>query len=185
MNIIAIAGSLRHNSFNVMALRAAQRLAPAGMSIQEAQIGDVPFYNDDIHRAGDPASVIRLRTQLKTADAVLLVSPEYNFSIPGVLKNALDWMSRPPNALDGMPVAIMGASIGPLGTARAQYHLRQVLQCLNAYTVSRPEVFIPSAQTKFDAQGELADDIVAAAIVKLLIALRDLVSRLQTSGRSY
>lgn len=108
------------------------------MSIQEVRIDDLPLYNDDVHRAGDPAPVARLRAQLKSAHAVLLVSPEYNFSMPGVLKNVLDWVSRPPNALDGMPVALMGASIGPLGTARAQYHLRQVLQCLNAFPAPLP-----------------------------------------------
>src|SRR3954466_6152813 len=132
MKIVGMSGSLRKGSFNSAALRAAQRLAPAGATIEIAEIGDLPLYNDDVRAAGYPPAAERLRAQLGAADAILFVTPEYNYSISGVLKNAIDWASRPPNQpFDGMPIAIMGASGGILGTARAQYHLRQMMVFLN------------------------------------------------------
>src|SRR5918997_1838619 len=143
MKILGISGSLRKGSFNSGALRAAQSLAPEGMTIEVAEIGDIPLYNEDVRTAGLPPSVERFRGEIAAADALLVVSPEYNFSVPGVLKNAIDWASRPPNQpFNEKPVAIMGASGGPVGTARAQYHLRQVLYGLNAYVLNKPEVFI-------------------------------------------
>src|SRR5690606_35412623 len=134
-------------------------LAPAGMQITIADLSPIPLYNEDVRAAGEPESVVALKAQVRAADAVLIVTPEYNFSIPGVLKNALDWMSRPPEPpFDGKPVAIMGATTGPLGTARVQYDLRKVLVSQNTFTVNKPEVFIANANTKFDAQGELTDE---------------------------
>ncbi|NUA32107.1 NAD(P)H-dependent oxidoreductase [Cupriavidus basilensis] len=175
LNIVGISGSLRQNSLNAMALRAVQRLAPTGMRIHIADIRGIPLYDDDIYRAGCPDQVTELKDQLRCADAVLLASPEYNFSIPGVLKNTLDWISRPPDpVLSRKPVAIIGASTGRLGTARAQYHLRQVLQCMNCVTVSRPEVFIGEADKKFNEQGQLKDKETELQIADLLAALRNL-----------
>ena len=183
MNVIGISGSLRKGSFNTAALRAAQGLAPEGMTIERAEIGDLPLYNDDVRAAGFPPPVERLRAQLAAADAVLLVTPEYNYSISGVLKNAIDWASRPPNQpFEGKPVAIMGASPGLFGSARAQYHLRQMLIFLNAMPLNRPEVMIGQAQNKVDADGNLTDEPTREFIRKLLVSLRDWTERLKRSA---
>jgi chromate reductase, NAD(P)H dehydrogenase (quinone) len=183
MNVIGISGSLRKGSFNTAALRAAQGLAPEGMTIEVAQIGDLPLYNDDVRAAGFPPPAERLRAQIAAADAVLLVTPEYNYSISGVLKNAIDWASRPPNQpFEAKPVAIMGASPGLFGSARAQYHLRQMLIFLNAMPLNRPEVMIGQAQNKFDADGNLTDEPTREFIRKLLVALRDWTERLKRSA---
>ena len=183
MNVIGISGSLRKGSFNTAALRAAQGLAPEGMTIERAEIGDLPLYNDDVRAAGFPPPVERLRAQLAAADAVLLVTPEYNYSISGVLKNAIDWASRPPSQpFEAKPVAIMGASPGLFGSARAQYHLRQMLIFLNAMPLNRPEVMIGQAQNKFDADGNLTDEPTREFIRKLLVALRDWTLRLLRSA---
>jgi len=182
MNVIGISGSLRKGSFNTAALRAAQGLAPEGMTIERAEIGDLPLYNNDVRAAGFPPPAERLRAQIAAADAVLLVTPEYNYSISGVLKNAIDWASRPPSQpFEAKPVAIMGASPGLFGSARAQYHLRQMLIFLNAMPVNRPEVMIGQAQNKFDADGNLTDEPTREFIRKLLVALRDWTERLQKS----
>ena len=182
MNVIGISGSLRKGSFNTAALRAAQGLAPEGMTIERAEIGDLPLYNDDVRAAGFPPPAERLRAQIAAADAVLLVTPEYNYSISGVLKNAIDWASRPPSQpFEAKPVAIMGASPGLFGSARAQYHLRQMLIFLNAMPLNRPEVMIGQAQNKFDADGNLTDEPTREFIRKLLVALRDWTERLQKS----
>ena len=178
MKVLGICGSLRQGSYNAMALRAAQKLAPAGMEITIADISRIPMYNDDVRVAGEPAEVSALKAQLRAADAVLLVTPEYNFSIPGVLKNTLDWMSRPPEPpFDGKVVAIMGASPGPVGTARMQYDLRKVLVFMNSFTVNKPEVFISFAQNKFNAQGELTDEATAKFVGDLLVSLQNLKKR--------
>jgi chromate reductase len=178
MKILGISGSLRKGSFNSMALRAAQKLAPEGMQIEIADIATIPMYNDDVRLAGEPAPVAELKAKVRAADAVLIVTPEYNFSIPGVLKNTLDWMSRPPEPpFDGKVVAIMGASPGPVGTARVQYDLRKVLVFMNSFTVNKPEVFISFAQNKFNAQGELTDEATAKFVGDLLVSLQALKKR--------
>jgi chromate reductase len=179
MKVLGISGSLRERSYNTMALRAAQKLAPEGVEITIADLRDVPIFNQDVRAHGEPAAVQSLKAQVREADAVLFACPEYNYSIPGVLKNALDWLSLPPDApFDGKPVAIMGASPGSLGTSRAQYHLRQVLLFLNTFTVSKPEVFIGSAQTKFNENGELVDAATGDHIAGLLLSLQALKVRL-------
>lgn len=176
--IVGICGSLRQGSYNAMALRAAAKLAPAGIDIEVADIASIPMYNDDVRNAGEPEAVVQLKEQLRQADAVLLVSPEYNFSVPGVLKNALDWVSRPPAPpFEGKPVAIMGVSPGMIGTARMQYHLRQVLVFMNSFTLNKPEVFINQAATKFNADGELTDTATAEIITQQLLALKQLGER--------
>ena len=183
MKIVGLSGSLRKGSYNSAALRAAQALAPEGTVIEIAEIGDLPLYNDDVRAAGYPAPVERLRRQIVEADAVLFVTPEYNYSVSGVLKNAIDWASRPPNQpFDGKPVAIMGASGGLFGTARAQYHLRQMLIFLNAFPVNKPEVMIGQAQTKFDEAGNLTDEATREFIRKLLVSLVAWTERLKASG---
>ena len=183
MKIVGLSGSLRKGSYNSAALRAAQALAPEGTVIEIAEIGDLPLYNDDVRAAGYPAAVERLRGQIAQADAVLFVTPEYNYSVSGVLKNAIDWASRPPNQpFDGKPVAIMGASGGLFGTARAQYHLRQMLIFLNAFPVNKPEVMIGQAQTKFDEAGNLTDEATREFIRKLLVSLVAWTERLKASS---
>lgn len=178
MKVLGISGSLRKGSFNSMALRAAQKLVPAGMTLDIADISDIPLYNDDVRVAGEPEAVTALKAQVRAADAVLIATPEYNFSIPGVLKNTLDWLSRPPEPpFDGKVVGIMGASPGPVGTARVQYDLRKVLVFMNAFTVNKPEVFISFAQNKFDAQGELKDEATAKFVGDLLVAMEALKKR--------
>ncbi len=178
MNVLGICGSLRQGSYNAMALRAAQKLAPAGMKIDIADISRIPLYNDDVRASGEPAEVAALKAQVRAADALLIATPEYNFSIPGVLKNTLDWLSRPPEPpVDGKVVAIMGASPGPVGTARMQYDLRKVLVFMNAFTVNKPEVFISFAQNKFNAQGELTDEATAKFVGDLLVSLQALKKR--------
>lgn len=178
--ILGISGSLRKQSTNTMALRSAQQLAPAHMSLEMADISDIPFYNADLHAVGEPESVTKLKKQIRESDAVLIASPEYNFSIPAVLKNALDWVSRPPDPpFNEKPVAIMGVAPGPVGTARAQYHLRQVLVFMNTFTLNKPEVFINHSAQKFNAQGELTDEQTAQFIREQLMALEKLALRVK------
>ncbi|MDP6705942.1 MAG: NAD(P)H-dependent oxidoreductase [Alphaproteobacteria bacterium] len=179
MKVLGISGSLREGSFNTAALRAAQELAPDGMTIEIADISEVPPYNEDARGAGFPAAVDALRQGIVGADALLISTPEYNYSISGVLKNAIDWASRPPDQpFDGKAIAILGASAGKLGTARAQYHLRQIFVFLNGYIVNKPEVMIGAASRAFDDEGRLVDETARDLIGQLLVSLRDLTGRL-------
>jgi len=178
IKILGIAGSLRKGSFNRMALRAAQALVPAGATLDVLDVPDLPGFNQD-NEKNPPAAVADLKAKIRAADAILLVTPEYNYSIPGVLKNAIDWASRPygDSAWKGKPVAVMGASAGVLGTARAQYHLRQCFVFLDMPVVNLPEVMIGSAAEKFDGQGNLKDEKAKELIGKLLTSLLDLAKR--------
>jgi chromate reductase len=178
-SILGISGSLRAASFNTGLLRAAQELAPAGVSVTIADIGAIPLYNEEVYQAGFPAAVATLRAQVQAADAVILATPEYNYSIAAPLKNAIDWVSRPPapQPFDGKPVAIMGASAGRLGTARAQYHLRQVLVFLNAHVLNKPEVMVGAAGQAF-ADGRLTAQTARDLIGQQLAALQALAVRL-------
>lgn len=162
-----------------MALREAIKASPGGMTIEVGEIRDLPLYDQDVFDAGLPEPVKRLREQVGSADAILFVTPEYNYSIPGALKNAIDWLSRPPSTpLMGKPCAIMGASMRMFGTARAQYHLRQVCVFLDMKPVNKPEVFLGEAHKKFDATtGALTDDKAKEKIRELLIALKELTVR--------
>lgn len=159
LDIVGLCGSLRQASYNHMALRLAGEQMPASMKLETLDWRDVPVFDGDVFAKGLPPAVAALRERIRRADGVLIVSPEYNFSIPGGLKNVLDWLSRgedQPWALK--PVAIMSASMGPLGGARLQYDLRKVLLFLNAMVLAKPEVFIGMAQTKFDADGKCTDE---------------------------
>ncbi|PSC06130.1 NADPH-dependent FMN reductase [Alsobacter soli] len=176
LTVLGISGSLRKGSFNSAALRAAVELAPEGLAVEPLGIGDIPLYNEDVRSQGLPAPVQSLRDALKRADGVLIVTPEYNYSVPGVLKNAIDWASRPPEQpFDRKPLAIMSASTGQLGGARAQYHLRQVFVALNARVLNRPEIMIAQAAGKFDESGRLADEPTREFIRKLLGALKSVI----------
>lgn len=159
IDVTALSGSLRQGSYNTALVRAAKALAPSSMRITHADIGEVPIYNGDVQAQGFPASVTNLAEMIRSADGVLIATPEYNYSIPGVLKNAIDWLSRIDNQpFSGKPIALMGASMGGQGTSRAQYHLRQVFVFLDGRVMNRPEVFVGAAHTKFDDAGQLTDE---------------------------
>jgi chromate reductase len=181
IQVLAISGSLRKASFNTALLRAAQELAPAGMSIRiYADLASVPPYDDDIRLAGFPPVVAALRDRVRAADALIFATPEYNRSFTGVLKNAIDWLSRPPaQPLDGKPAAVMGASPGAIGTALANYHLRQVLSVLSVHVVPGLEVLVGGAASKFDDQGRLIDEPTREFLAKSLVALMRLIKRLE------
>jgi len=172
MKILGISGSLRKTSYNRGLLRAAVELAPKGCSVEIFDLDGIPLFNQD-HEANLPPAVVQLKAKVRAADALLIACPEYNYSFSGVLKNALDWGSRPygDNAWDNKPVAIVGASVGTLGTARAQYHLRQVFVTLNMHPLNKPEIMVASAQDKFDAQGNLTDPKARQKIAEALKAL--------------
>ena len=169
--VLGLCGSLRAQSFNMAALRAAAELMPVGVSLQIATLHGIPVYNGDDQSQGWPPAVQVLADAIRTSDGVLIASPEYNFSIPGGLKKALDWLSRlPDQPIKGMPVAILGAATGPVGTARMQYDLRKVLLYLNALVLAKPEVFCGMAQTKFDAAGKCTDDVTRKFATDLMAA---------------
>jgi chromate reductase len=172
MKIIGISGSLRHNSYNTALLRAAQGLMPDEAELEIVEIKDLPLYNEDLE-ANLPAAVVAFKEQVKTAEAIIFASPEYNYSFSGVLKNALDWASRPygQNSFDNKPALIVGASMGNIATARMQYQLRQVLVGLNVQTLNHPEVLIGSVQNKISADGQITDDDTGAKLKEALTAL--------------
>ena len=172
VKILGIAGSLRQQSFNRAALRAAQAQVPAGATLVTFELDAIPVFNQDKEK-DLPLAVAQMKQAIREADAILFVTAEYNYSIPGVLKNAIDWASRPygESAWAGKPAAIMGASPGLFGSARAQYHLRQVLVGLGMPTVNQPEVMIGNAGERFDANGVLTDEKTKAMIGKLLKSL--------------
>ena len=169
ITILGIAGSIRKASYNRAALRAAQQLAPAGARIEIFELNDIPPFNQDDDQ-NPPAKVTEFKKEIRAADAILFVTPEYNYSIPGVLKNAIDWASRPygDSAWEDKPVAVMGASVGTFGTARAQYHLRQTFVFLNMHALNRPEVMIGNAAERFDEQGNLIDQTSRKLIQQLI-----------------
>jgi chromate reductase len=172
LNILGIAGSLRRRSYNRGALNAARQLVPEGVTLEIFELDGIPGFSEDEEKT-PPAKVVELKQRIRAADAILFVTPEYNYSVPGVLKNAIDWASRPygDNAWSGKPAAIMGASIGNIGTARAQYHLRQICVFLNIFLLNQPEVMIGNAATRFDDQGNLKDKVTEDHIRKLLESL--------------
>jgi chromate reductase len=173
MRLLGIAGSLREGSYNQGLLRAARDLAPGGVELVEHDLRGLPFYDGDLEAAGDPDSVTELKEAIRRADAIVIATPEYNRGIPGVLKNAIDWASRPALAspLAGKPVAIMGATTGFAGTARAQQQLRDALEFPGALVVQQPEVLVSEAYLRFDENGELVDKETRAEIRELLAVL--------------
>src|SRR5215472_2179083 len=167
--VLGICGSLRSGSHNKALLRTAIELKPAGMTIETADIGSIPLYNEDVRALGFPPPVEKLRAQIAAADAL---TPEYNYSMSGVLKNSIDWASRPPDQpFAGKPVAMMGAGAGMAGTARAQYDLRRSCVFLDMHPLNKPEIFVGQAQTKFDEQGRLTDDTARGFIRDMLVNL--------------
>lgn len=167
--IVGICGSLRKGSYNRMLLNAAMEVLPKDATMEVAEISGIPGFNAD-SESDIPESVREFKAKVKAADAVLFVSPEYNYSVPGVLKNAIDWASRPPaeSAWAGKPVAVMGASTGMLGTARMQYHLRQAFVFLDMHPLNKPEVMVSFAAEKFDKDGKIKDAKTRELVAKLL-----------------
>jgi chromate reductase len=172
INILGFAGSLRNGSYNRALLRAAADLVPDDTKLDIFDFEGIPPFNQDLERSM-PEKVKEFKAKIRLADAILIATPEHNYSIPGVLKNAIDWASRPygDNSFEGKPVAIMSASTGMLGGARAQYQLRQVFVFLNMYPVNRPEVFVTFANQKFDEKGKLTDEKTKEFVKQLLEAL--------------
>jgi chromate reductase len=172
ISILGFAGSLRKGSYNKSLLRAAQEMVPEDATLEVFDLEGIPPFNQDLENR-PPEKVKEFKAKIRAADAILIATPEYNYSIPGVLKNAIDNASRPygDNAFNGKPAAIMGASIGMLGTARAQYHLRQSMVFLNMYPLNQPEIMVPFAQEKIDQNGRLTDQKTREKIKELLEAL--------------
>jgi len=181
MNIVAICGSLRKGSFNRMLMQALAGFAPAGMSIKEApSFAELPLYNADIQNGpGFPAPVGTLAEAIRAADGVIFCTPEYNFSVPGGLKNAIDWVSRLPNQpFAGKPVALQSASPGPLGGGRVQYDLSRTMVFLDALTLNKPEIFVGSCASKFDEKtGEIKDETTRTLVKQQLEAFGKFVER--------
>ncbi len=179
LKIVGICGSLRRKSFNRALLRAAVALAPAGVQIETVEIAHIPPFNEDLQINGDPDPIRELKDLVRSSDALLIASPEYNYNIPGVLKNTLDWLSRPvmDSPLVGKPTAIMGAASGRSGTIRAQLALRQVFLFTDTPVLRKPEVYVVFARDKFDDQGELTDERTIAEV-------RELIDQLAAAARS-
>ena len=179
VRILGIAGSLRRESYNRAALRAAAQLIPADATLDIFELDGIPGFNQD-EEQNPPGKITEFKKRIREADAILFVTPEYNYSVPGVLKDAIDWASRPygDSAWSGKPVAVMGASIGTIGTARAQYHLRQMFVFLNMFPINQPEVMIANASERFDAEGNLTDERTRESIRKLLQSLVDWTRRI-------
>lgn len=171
-HFVAISGSIRKGSYNTLVLKTLQQIAPKHITIEPLSIKEVPFYNFDLHEKKFPAHVEKLNDAIKTSDAVIFVTPEYNYSVPGVLKNTIDIISRSAKKpFDMKAVGIMGASPGVLGTARAQYHLRQSMVFLNAYAMNQPEIMIGKVNEKFDANDQLTDKETEKRLLAFLEAL--------------
>jgi chromate reductase, NAD(P)H dehydrogenase (quinone) len=183
VKILGFAGSLRKGSYNRALLRAAGELLPEDAELETFDLEGIPVFNQD-QEAMPPDRVREFKGKIRAADAILMVTPEYNYSIPGVLKNAIDWASRPygDNSFAGKPVALMSASTGMLGGARAQYHLRQSFVFLDMHPVNRPEVFVTFAGQKFDQEGKLTDEPTRKFIAELLKALVASATRLKAVG---
>jgi chromate reductase len=177
-NVVGFAGSLRRGSYNRALLRAATELAPPALHIVIHELDGIPLYNADIEAAGVPQSVVQLRDAIRKADGVLIATPEYNHGVPGVLKNTIDWLSRPPHnsALNGKVAAVMGASPGFTGTARGQSQLRQAFVFTNTYALLQPEVLVGRAHEKFDADGRLVHQATRDFLATFLQHFTELIA---------
>lgn len=180
IRLLGISGSLRKGSLNTSALRAAQELCPDGCELEICDISQLPLFDQDLERE-PPQAIVEFKRKVREADAIVFATPEYNYSIPGVLKNAIDCASRPygDSAWEGKPAAIMGVSGGNIATARAQYDLRKVMVFLDMHPINKPEVMIGGAAAKFDADGRLTDEPTRDFIRKMLEALVAWTRKLQ------
>lgn len=180
IRILAVAGSLRAASYNRSLVAAAQRLAPEDMSIEIFDLAPVPLYNGDVEAQGDPDGVAAFKTAIRAADGLLFATPEYNHGVAGVMKNAVDWASRPASGspLNGKPIGIIGASPGQTGSARGQSQLRQAFGFTNSYCMPMPELLVFKAHEKFGPEGELTDETTAKYLIRYLTALGAWVRRM-------
>lgn len=180
LDIVGLCGSLRHASINRAALRLAGEVMPAGMTLDIAEIRDIPFFDGDVMAQGWPAAVAALRERIRKADAVVIATPEYNFSVPGMFKNTLDWLSRGEDQpFAHKPVAMLSASPGPLGGSRVQYELRKILLFVNAMVLTKPEVFIGGSSAKFDAAGACVDETTRGFVAAQMQAFEGWVRAVQ------
>jgi chromate reductase len=178
--IVGLAGSLRRASIHRGLIRAAYELAPEGVSIESFdRLGEIPFFNQDVEAEGDPAPVRDLKDEIRAADAVLIATPEYDYAIPGVLTNALDWTLRSPSPLRHKPVGIAGASPGGAGTARGQMVLRQILLHAPAYVMPEPQMLISRSRQRFDERGDLIDEETRQRLRRFLVALVEWTERFE------
>lgn len=178
-SILGICGSLRRESFNLGALRAAGELMPEGLALTVTRVDAIPLFNQDVEAQGAPEAVQELAQEILQADAVLFASPEYNFSVSGVLKNTIDWLSRhKPQPFKDKPVALLSATMGPVGGARHQYELRKILGCLEALVMPKPEVLINLCQPKFDADNRLVDAAARKAVEDQMVAFGKWTNRM-------
>ena len=186
VKILGFVGSLRKGSYNKALMRAALELLPKDATIEVFDLEGIPPFNQDFEKQ-PPQIVKEFKAKIRKADALLIATPEYNFSMPGVLKNAIDWASRPSgdNAFEGKPVAVMSASTGRLGGARAQYHLRQSFVFLNMYPINRPEVMMPNAREHVDAKGNVTDETTRQLIQQLLEALVQWTRKLREKSQQH
>jgi chromate reductase, NAD(P)H dehydrogenase (quinone) len=186
LRVIGIAGSLRAASYNRALLSAARDLAPPELIIEVRELKDLPLFNEDLERDGVPVAVGELRRAVRSADGLLLVTPEYNHGVPGVLKNAVDWLSQPlrQSALEGKPTALMGASTGLAGTARSQSQLRQAFVLTNSPVMQQPEVLVARAHEKFDAMGRLTDQPTHQFVCLFLTRLAQWLAQQKRIGTS-
>jgi chromate reductase, NAD(P)H dehydrogenase (quinone) len=184
LQILGFAGSLRRESFNRALLRAAQELAPTDLSISVFDLTPIPSYNGDVEAAGDPEPVAAFKAAVQQADGLLIATPEYNYSVPGVLKNAIDWASRPSgnSPLRDKPAMLMGASPGASGTMRAQLALRQSFVFTQTVAMLQPEVLVARSQEKFDAQGRLTDEPTRQRLREALGAFAHWIRRLKVAA---
>lgn len=185
LRVVGFAGSLRQGSLNRALLRAARELAPQDMEIDIVDLREVPLYDGDVEAAGDPEAVARLKAAIRGADGVLMATPEYNHGVPAVMKNAVDWCSRPPQSavLSRKPVALIGASPGITGSARGQSQLRQAFEFTNSYCMPQPEFLLFKAHEKIDGEGRLTDEPSRGFLEKFLIAFADWIRLFPPTSR--
>jgi len=183
LRILGISGSARKNSFNTALLEAAKKLVPPGVVLETFDVSGLPLFNQDLE--GEPPRIVReFKEEIGKADAILFSTPEHNYSVPALLKNAIEWGNRPEtdNSWDGKPAAMMSASTGPRGGVRAQLHLRQIMVDLNMYPINQPQLLVAGAQDKFDSASKLTDEKVRERLRGLLLALVEWTRRLQQGG---
>ncbi len=180
IKVLGFAGSLRSGSYNRMLLRNAVELAPSEIDLEVFDLAGIPIFNQDFEK-DLPAVVKDFKSRVKASDAIIFVTPEANYSVPGALKNAIDWASRPygDNSFKAKPAAIMSASTGSMGGARAQYHLRQIMVFLEMFPINRPEVMLPFAAQAFDSEGRLIDPKARDLVKNMLKVLYDWTLKLQ------
>ena len=183
LKILGLCGSLRKGSYNRMLLKLATEVAPADLSVESIELGNIPFFDGDVFDKGYPASAAALRERIRAADGVLIVTPDYNFTLSAVLKNAIDWASRGADQpFVGKPLTVMSATQGPLGGARVQYDVRRIMQFMQVFIMPRPETFVGSAAGKFNAEGQCTDEVTRKFVTEHMAAFRDWVVRMKKLG---